>query len=64
MQLGYLDMPNIYRPSDEGFDFIQALDKCLDIGIFRNQTVQIIVDNHWAYWSKKYFFFVGLPMII
>ena len=39
MQLSYLDIPNIYRPSDEGFDFIEALDKCLDIGIFRNQTV-------------------------
>ena len=64
MLLSYLDIPNVYRPSAEGFDFIQALGKCLDIGIFRNQTVQIIVDNHWAYWRNKYMYYIGLPMVV
>ena len=61
----FLDTPYIYKPTQEGFDFIYALTESdVDLKIFSLASVQIIIDRHQAFWKPFNVFGMGLPMII
>ena len=64
MTLKYLDMPFIYRPTKQGFDFIYALTKAEDLDLFSLKSVQIVIDSHASYWYRRNHLFYGLPMVI
>ena len=64
MTLQYLDLPYLYRPTVQGFDFIYALTECENMEIFTLKSVQIIIDCHARYWDRINYLFVGLPRII
>ena len=71
MDLKYLDIPHIHTATKIGSKFIEALGHCSDaknnkngIEIFKNKSVQIIVDNHWEHWRFFNMTCVGLPMLI
>ena len=64
MNLQYLDMPYITRPTQAGFDFIYALAECENLDIFNLKSIQIIIDCHARYWDRINYLFVGFPMVI
>ena len=64
MNLQYLDMPHITRPTREGFDFIYALAECETLEIFDLKSIQIVIDCHARYWDRINYLFVGFPMMI
>ena len=67
MDLWYLDIPVAYKPTFEGFEFIDALlegPEESSLKLFGLKSVQIIIDNHHAYWFWKNILFIGLPMTL
>jgi len=64
MDLRYLDAPNIHKNTPVGMDFVKALSKCGDLELFNNGVIQILLDNHWKYWSFWSRVLVGLPLVI
>ena len=64
MEMNYLDMPFLHRPTKEGFDFIYALTKCSDLNLFSSKSVQVIIDSQARFWYRINHLFYGLPMVI
>ena len=64
MNLQYLDLPYITRPTQAGFDFIYALAECETLDIFNLKSIQIVIDCHARYWDRINYLFVGLPMMV
>ena len=52
MDLRYLDIPYVFCPSQDGFNFIDALVECPELEIFGLHSVQILIDSHHFYWKK------------
>ena len=46
MSLQYLDVPNIFKQTAEGKDFMVALKNTEDIDIFGLKSIQIIIEAH------------------
>ena len=64
MEMNYLDIPIIYRPTQQGFDFVYALTKSKDLNLFSSKSVQIVIDSQMRYWYRINHIFYGLPMVI
>ena len=64
MEMTYLDIPFIFSPTQQGFDFIYALTKCQDLNLFSSKSVQIVIDNQARYWYLINHVFYGLPMMV
>ena len=64
MNMRYLDIPYIYRPNQQGFEFIYALTECDEMELFNLASVQIVIDCHADYWNRINYLFVGGPMIL
>ena len=54
MILNYLDLPYIFGPTKDGFNFIYALEAMenLDLDIFGLKSVQIIIDQQLKKWDN------------
>ena len=64
MKLEYIDIPDLFRNTAEGFDFIYALNKTKNLDLFAIKTVQIIIDHQWKYWRVANLLVFGLPVYI
>ena len=64
MDLQFLDMPYIFRQTQDGFDFIYALTECKDLELFNLKSIQVLIDTHAAYWDRINHIYVGIPMTI
>ena len=64
MEMNYLDIPIVYRPTQQGFDFVYALTKSKDLNLFSSKSVQIVIDSQMRYWYRINHIFYGLPMVI
>ena len=64
MDLMYIDVPNIHKNTPVGKDFIYGLAECENLELFENGVVQMLIDNHWQYWSRYSRWSYGLPLII
>ena len=58
----YFDVPQLFAQSSLGMYFIHALYLRNDVDIFKHESIQIIVQEHWEAWSSKNFWFQGFPM--
>ena len=64
MQLLYFDLPELYSKTDEGMDFIFALEENDDLELFALKSVQILIDVQHDYWSVINYTFFGLPLLL
>ena len=64
MDMKYLDIPFIFRPTHEGFEFIDALLETNQLEIFGLKSVQTIIDSHHDHWQWKIMLFIGLPILL
>ena len=64
MKLEYIDIPDLFRNTAEGINFIYALEKTERLDLFAIKTVQIIIDHQWKYWRVANGLVFGLPAII
>ena len=58
----YFDVPQIFTQSSLGMYFIHALYLRSDVDIFKHESIQIIIQEHWEVWSKRNFWYIGFPM--
>ena len=54
MMLNYLDLPHIFRDTEDGFNFMYALNNIgdRDLDIFGLKSVQIMIDLQFIKWGK------------
>lgn len=64
MSMQYLDIPNIFRHTAEGMDFMTALKETEDIEIFGLKSIQILIESHQQYWLKRHLLVIGIPQLL
>ena len=64
MNLRYLDMPFFYHHSELGFEFVNALEECENLDLFKLPSVQIMIDSQMDYWYNVIGFGLALPLIL
>lgn len=62
MEYVYFDMPQIFKDTQSGMDFMFALEHYDDIEIFSHPSIQILVRSHWNIWKPWNFWMLGFPL--
>ena len=66
MEMFFFDIPDIHLHNHFGVQFITALNKTKEIAMFKNPSVQMIINYHWnSPKVKNYMLFaLMLPYLI
>lgn len=63
MNLMYLDVPHMFCNTKVGMDLMYTLAKVENIELFQKKSVQILIDNQYAYWYKRSRWLFGYPLV-
>ena len=60
----WFDVPLIFDKTEDGYNFMLALQRTKNVDIFAHKGIQLIVENQWAKWTSYNKLMIMYPMVL